>query len=390
VRERFFGFSRFVFYARIGAGKNRQININVMLTNKTKTLLTIALLCLGFFWSGEAQADVIFQDDFDTPAELTTCADGLRTGYTNSAACDSSTYDSATYYCAEISTGGRSGSSLKFWRRNGIWGNTSWSTPADCGGWGKYFTETEFNNHYKELFIRWYVKIPPDWNAYLAAGGNSFKLNRILFGSSPLEAKTWFMNINGDTFKEGNFMFYNASMGGVYYTTKTVSELGVNDGKWHSLEWHLKLNSTTGSTDGGWAFYVDGEEVQIDTLSGPSYGVWGVNTGALTDDYFTSCLPPGIGNIVGGYWTFPTDGWYAFEFDDYVVSTSYIGPIEESISPIPGDINKDGIVNIFDYNILLQNFGATNDCQNSADLNGDCAVNIFDYNILLQNFGRTE
>jgi parallel beta-helix repeat protein len=60
-----------------------------------------------------------------------------------------------------------------------------------------------------------------------------------------------------------------------------------------------------------------------------------------------------------------------------------------SCSSLPGDINKDGLVNIFDYNIFLQHFGATNDCQNVADLNGDCSVNIFDYNILLQNFGRT-
>jgi hypothetical protein len=59
-------------------------------------------------------------------------------------------------------------------------------------------------------------------------------------------------------------------------------------------------------------------------------------------------------------------------------------------NPIPGDINKDGVVNIFDYNIFLQHFGVTNDCQNVADLNGDCLVNIFDYNILLTNFGRTQ
>jgi hypothetical protein len=68
-------------------------------------------------------------------------------------------------------------------------------------------------------------------------------------------------------------------------------------------------------------------------------------------------------------------------------------PMDKTLSlpadPIPGDINGDGIVNIFDYNIFLQHFGVTNDCQNVADLNGDCAVNIFDYNILLTNFGRT-
>jgi hypothetical protein len=56
---------------------------------------------------------------------------------------------------------------------------------------------------------------------------------------------------------------------------------------------------------------------------------------------------------------------------------------------LPGNINGDGTVNIFDYNIFLQNLGATNDCQNEADLNADCSVNIFDYNILLENFGRS-
>jgi hypothetical protein len=28
------------------------------------------------------------------------------------------------------------------------------------------------------------------------------------------------------------------------------------------------------------------------------------------------------------------------------------------------------------------------DCQNEADLNVDCSVDIFDYNILLTNFGK--
>jgi hypothetical protein len=56
---------------------------------------------------------------------------------------------------------------------------------------------------------------------------------------------------------------------------------------------------------------------------------------------------------------------------------------------IPGDLNSDGVVNIFDYNIFLQNFG-NQTCGNVADLNDDCSVNIFDYNILLENFGRTD
>jgi hypothetical protein len=70
--------------------------------------------------------------------------------------------------------------------------------------------------------------------------------------------------------------------------------------------------------------------------------------------------------------------------DDFTISWSVANP-----PALPGDLNFDGVVNIFDYNIFLQHFGVTEDCQNVADLNGDCNVNIFDYNVLLQNFGKT-
>ena len=53
---------------------------------------------------------------------------------------------------------------------------------------------------------------------------------------------------------------------------------------------------------------------------------------------------------------------------------------------IKGDLDKDGDVDIFDYNILASNFGSTS-CGNVADINGNCKVDIFDYNILLENFG---
>lgn len=57
-------------------------------------------------------------------------------------------------------------------------------------------------------------------------------------------------------------------------------------------------------------------------------------------------------------------------------------------SPLkPGDIDGNGKVDIFDYNILLTNFGKTgNGIQ--GDLNGSGKVDIFDYNILLTNFGK--
>ena len=56
-----------------------------------------------------------------------------------------------------------------------------------------------------------------------------------------------------------------------------------------------------------------------------------------------------------------------------------------------GDINKDGVVNILDYNLLISCYGKkfyTSICiaKNAADLNGDGVVNGIDYNILLRAF----
>ena len=52
-----------------------------------------------------------------------------------------------------------------------------------------------------------------------------------------------------------------------------------------------------------------------------------------------------------------------------------------------GDINCDNVINIFDYNILIGNFGKSG-AGIQGDLNGDGVVNIFDYNTLVSNFGK--
>jgi len=53
---------------------------------------------------------------------------------------------------------------------------------------------------------------------------------------------------------------------------------------------------------------------------------------------------------------------------------------------LPGDINKDHVVNIQDYILLSNAFGTNN---TAADLNSDGTVNIQDYIILSNNFGKT-
>lgn len=73
-----------------------------------------------------------------------------------------------------------------------------------------------------------------------------------------------------------------------------------------------------------------------------------------------------------------------------ILDTLFVrGLTNNSITSIPGDINDDGKVDIFDYNILLSDFGKTGAVGFSpADLNPDGKIDIFDYNILVGNFGK--
>ena len=289
------------------------------------------IICLVFalllFNPSILYAAVIFSENYDNIESGWSCGNSIPAGWTRAAGCPSpSSYGGVTHYAGEISSGGRTGNSLKLWRRNGIW--------TDYHGYlDKDFTTAEFNNHYKELYIRWYVKIPAEWDANVVGVGGTCKLNRLYFSSEAEgEQGEWLMDIKGSTFKTGKFSFYCVPEGNVWYTQKTVSELDVNDGQWHSLEWHVKLNSTTGSSDGGWDFYVDGVTQVICDGMGQNCttGKSNMNMGAASGQYFTSMLPPAIGNLNGGTWTFPTDGWYAIEFDDYVVSGSPSSSATES------------------------------------------------------------
>jgi hypothetical protein len=55
---------------------------------------------------------------------------------------------------------------------------------------------------------------------------------------------------------------------------------------------------------------------------------------------------------------------------------------------VPGDLNDDGVVDVFDLLILLGEWGPCgNPADCAADLNGDGAVDVFDLLMLLGHWG---
>ncbi|MFC1646690.1 hypothetical protein ACFL1A_00245 [Patescibacteria group bacterium] len=63
--------------------------------------------------------------------------------------------------------------------------------------------------------------------------------------------------------------------------------------------------------------------------------------------------------------------------------------ITPTLAAIPGDLNNSSHVDIYDYNIMVENFGRTGEPGfHPTDINRNGEVDIFDYNILVENFGR--
>ena len=64
-----------------------------------------------------------------------------------------------------------------------------------------------------------------------------------------------------------------------------------------------------------------------------------------------------------------------------------------TVTPTPtggsraGDVNSDGVVNIIDIGILIDNYGLTPPTDPRADLNKDGIVNIIDIGIIIDNYG---
>jgi len=109
-----------------------------------------------------------------------------------------------------------------------------------------------------------------------------------------------------------------------------------------------------------------------------SGGGWFIKSGST---WYVAGLSRSATDHGGESWFLPSD------YIDAVRISSYATWIESKMSqPIPGDANRDGIVNLSDFTILKSNFGLTGGWS-MGDFNEDGDINLQDFTILKANFG---
>ncbi|MEM9296428.1 MAG: dockerin type I domain-containing protein, partial [Planctomycetota bacterium] len=91
----------------------------------------------------------------------------------------------------------------------------------------------------------------------------------------------------------------------------------------------------------------------------------------------------------------PVLGDFGVDVDANVVwavvdHNSMFAPTVAAPSVLPGDANADGVVDLLDFDVLAQNFGAsTANGAADGDFNADGVVDLLDFDILAQNFGAS-
>lgn len=86
----------------------------------------------------------------------------------------------------------------------------------------------------------------------------------------------------------------------------------------------------------------------------------------------------------GGLLSCSASGWGHCSTTDSIAVTVRSAPSPTPPS-VPGDVDTDGDVDIFDYNQIISSFGQLN-C--AINVTGSCVIDIFDYNTVVSNFGR--
>ncbi|MDE0043708.1 MAG: cohesin domain-containing protein, partial [Candidatus Poribacteria bacterium] len=148
-----------------------------------------------------------------------------------------------------------------------------------------------------------------------------------------------------------------------------LEALGVNEGDF------LK-------SDGGTTFFQSG---RIDNAAGK---ITGLIAGRISEGGVS-----GSGSVVQVRFKAKSEGETELTLDDFVFGSAAeesiaAGPLEIHITVeerlLPGDVNRDGVVNILDLIRVAQQLGQRVSPDSPVDVNGDGVVNIFDLTLVAQ------
>jgi len=262
-----------------------------------KKLFLSLLLVLSLI--SPAWGAVIFSDNFDAQADWN-CGGTLPTGWSGQSGGVSALYQGTTHYNAEIKTPGRGGTGkcLRCWQADTLWDEQTFSV-----------LDYTIGGSHNDLYTRWYMKLSSSMD-YGCTGDIPYKkFWRYNYAPNGGVYNTIAFNIISWTDWSGRRL--NLTTGNATYYLGDASWFPADDA-WHCYELRLKLN-TNGNSDGIVEFWLDGN-LKITKND--------CNWDAITGSVFTG-TSLGTGNEGdGSYWQ---SSWQAFEFDDYVVSTTYIG-----------------------------------------------------------------
>ena len=252
------------------------------------------LVLFALLSSTSAHAAVIFQDNFDSCTQNCSASSlSAPSGWAQWYGPASATVGGVTRYSGEISSPGRGGGgkSLKTWRAGPYWEGYSGSLAYS------------FKGSYSDIYMRYYVKLPTTMDLSRCTGSNYLKLWRL--NTSSGREIYLNMNQNGGSLRDTGSL---QILSGSWTTVLSNADLkAIWDGNWHSWEWHINLS--TGLLE----LWIDG----VRKFSKSGFGFGGGGTFSLMQHF-------SMGNHASGCsWQ---SSWQAMDIDDFVLSTTYVGP----------------------------------------------------------------
>lgn len=295
---------------------------------KSRLIMCMLLISCGFLiillFPKIIQAKVLFSDDFSSWPDYDFIKDVYNPpggwSYLNGGPGD--IHNKVKHYPAEVRRPGRKGDNdrcMRVWRHGRF-----------LYGYDGILINYKKNIHStRELYTRWYMRIPFDFE--LSEGDchmNYLKMWRYRYGTRAggMYGTEIYLNINGSSFSKGTMQVGKTGNPGAGWHSLIPVSL-IRDGQWHCHELRLKLN-THGKADAEIQYWLDGKE---------KAHYKNLDYGASAGEYFSS-TGLGIGNTGARHCKpkgeFQYD-WRAIEFDDFVLSTAYVGPEKAQIIEAP-------------------------------------------------------